>query len=263
MEGRNDMERNTLDTVEIFEQSILSAEEDQFDRRIKKTIGAQTDRQWTHGETARNFRPSMFSFFLDLPNCVSLAGLACALTGIFCAILGYFQLAVIGILWAIYFDWLDGIVARKTRGRTENEKNFGNQIDSIIDMVSFGVFPAVFLMSYANFSLIFLPGALLIVSVAAVRLSYFTIFGLADPKHYMGLSLDNNMLVLSFLFLFERFVPRGAFSFILYGTLVALLVLNVAPVKTPKFSGKSVYALFGYVIALTIVYALDFFAISG
>lgn len=257
------MEQNTLDTVEIFEQSIVAARHDQFDRRIKKTIVTQTDRPWAHKETARNSRPSMFSFFLDLPNCISLAGLACALTGIFCAILGYFPLAVIGILWAIYFDWLDGIVARKTRGRTENEKKFGNQIDSIIDMVSFGVFPAVFLMSYANYSLIFLPGALLIVSVAAVRLSYFTIFGLADPKHYQGLSLDNNMLVLSFLFLFERFVSPGTFSYILYGALVALLVLNVAPVKTPKFSGKSVYVLFAYAVALTLVYARDFLLAAG
>jgi CDP-diacylglycerol---serine O-phosphatidyltransferase len=250
------MERLNLENVEFLENAILK------EQQIHTREYAQSLHCAIEGTTQVR-KPSMLSFILDIPNCISLTGLCCALSAIFCSILGYFQLAVVGILWAIFFDWLDGIVARKTRGRTENKKKFGNQIDSIIDMVSFGVFPAVFLMSYANYSLIFLPGALLLVSVAAVRLSYFTIFGLADAKHYTGLALDNNMIILSFIFLFERFFPQSAFSYILYGILSLLLLLNIAPINTPKFSGKSVYVLLAYAIALSLVYVRDFLLTLG
>lgn len=210
-------------------------------------------------EQEKTGKPTMLSFLADIPNCISLAGLGCALGAICLSIQGYFGLAIAGILWAIVFDWLDGIVARKTRGRTETSKQFGNQIDSIIDMVSFGVFPAILLMSYGGFSPIFLPGAILQVFVAAIRLSYFTIFGLIDPGHYMGMSLDNNMLVLSFLFVFECFIPQSHFSFVLYSVLVALLALNVAPFKTPKFGGKTFYALIGYAAALSAFFIRAYF----
>ena len=56
-----------------------------------------------------------------------------------------------------------------------HSKAFGPQLDSLIDIVSFGVFPAIFLLSYGSFSPIYLPGAFLILATAAIRLSYFKI----------------------------------------------------------------------------------------
>ena len=86
----------------------------------------------------------MIYFVKDLPNLCSLAGLMSALLGIYFAMLGNFAFAMIGILWAILFDWADGIIARKLKNRTDDHKAFGPQLDSMIDIVSFGIFPAVF-----------------------------------------------------------------------------------------------------------------------
>ncbi len=47
---------------------------------------------------------------------------------------------MIGILWAVLFDWADGIFARKIKGRSDHQKAFGTQLDSLIDIFSFGVF---------------------------------------------------------------------------------------------------------------------------
>ena len=63
--------------------------------------------------------PSMIYFVKDLPNILSLAGLLCALIGIYFAITGVFNLAIVGILWAVLFDWADGIVARQMSSRTD------------------------------------------------------------------------------------------------------------------------------------------------
>lgn len=205
-------------------------------------------------ELQQTNQPTMLYFARDLPNICSLAGLLCALLGIYCAILGYFAAAMIGVLWAVLFDWADGIIARQMTGRTDNHRAFGGQLDSLIDIVSFGVFPAVFLLSYGKFSPWFIPGAFLIVAASAIRLSYFNVFGLIDDKTYMGLALDNNVIVLAFVFLFEGLVSHTLFSIILYLLLMCFMVLNLAPVRTPKFAGKWFYALIAYTVVLTALY---------
>ena len=107
--------------------------------------------------------PSILSFTKDLPNICSLIGLFSAMIGIYYAFLGIFQAAMIGLLWAVFFDWSDGIIARRMKGRTKEQKSFGVQLDSLIDIVSFSICPAVVLLSYGQFSLWFLPGAFIIV----------------------------------------------------------------------------------------------------
>jgi CDP-diacylglycerol--serine O-phosphatidyltransferase len=198
----------------------------------------------------------MLYFARDLPNICSLAGLLCAILGIYYAILGIFPLAIIGVLWAVLFDWADGIIARQIKGRTDHHRAIGGQLDSLIDIVSFGVFPAIFLLSYGKFSLWFLPGAFLIVAVSAIRLSYFNVFGMIDDKTYSGLALDNNIIIISFVFLFESFINYKVFSIIIYVLLMILLVFNLAPVRTPKFAGKWFYVLIGYTLVLTVIYGL-------
>ena len=196
----------------------------------------------------------MLSFARDLPNICSLAGLLCAVLGIYFAILGNFPVAIIGVLWAVLFDWADGIIARQITGRTDHQRAFGGQFDSLIDTVSFGVFPAIFLLSYGEFSPWFLPGAFLIVAASTIRLSYFNIFGLIDDKTYRGLALDNNVLILAFVFLFEGFINHTVFSIILYALLMVFLVFNLTPIRTPKFAGKWFYVLLVYTVVLTIIY---------
>ena len=208
----------------------------------------------TNPKPQQPHQPTMLSFAGDLPNICSLAGLLCAVLGIYYAILGNFPVAIIGVLWAVLFDWADGIIARQITGRTDHHRAFGGQLDSLIDIVSFGVFPAIFLLSYGNFSPWFLPGAFLIVATSAIRLSYFNIFGLIDNKTYMGLALDNNVIILAFVFLFEGFINHTVFSIILYALLMVFLVFNLAPVRTPKFAGKWFYVLMVYTLVLTVIY---------
>ena len=208
----------------------------------------------TTPETQHPDQPTILSFVRDLPNICSLAGLLCAVLGIYFAVLGNFSAAIIGLIWATLFDWCDGIIARKMKGRTDESRAFGGQLDSLIDIVSFGVLPAIILLSYGKFSFLFLPGAFLIIAACAIRLSYFNVFGLNDDSSYMGMAVDNNGIILAFLFLFESLLNHTFFTVILYIIVIAIAALNVAPIRTPKFAGRWVYVLTAYVIGLTIIY---------
>jgi len=199
-------------------------------------------------------QPGMLAFAKDLPSICSLLGLLSALFGIYFAIEGNFPASIIGVLWAVLFDWYDGIIARKMKGRTKEQGEFGSQLDSMIDIVSFGILPAIILLSYGNYSLWFMPGAFIIVATATIRLSYFNMYGLIDSKTYKGLALDNNVLILAFVFLFESFFSHSAFSVLIYVLLMLLSVFNLSAIPTPKFAGKWVYVLVVYVLVLTSIF---------
>ncbi len=197
---------------------------------------------------------SILSFAKDLPNICSLAGLLCAVLAIYYAILGIFAAAMIGLIWAVFFDWSDGIIARRLQGRNDKQREFGGQLDSLIDIVSFSICPAIILLSYGEFSPWFLPGAFIIVATGVLRLSYFNVFGLIDKSTYMGLALDNNVIILTGAFIFNGMVEQTIFTAALYIMLMVMAAFNVAPVRTPKFAGRWYYALMLYTLALTAIY---------
>ncbi len=201
-----------------------------------------------------NKQVSVVSFIKDLPNICSLLGLLSAVIGIYFAIQGNFQAALIGVLWAVLFDWYDGIIARKMKGRTKVQGVFGAELDSTIDIVSFGILPAIILLRYGNYNIWFLPGAFVIIAASAIRLTYFNVYGLIDSKTYKGFPLDNNVLILALVFLFEGFFTHSTFSIIIYTLLMLLSALNLSSIPTPKFKGKWVYALVAYVLVMTSIF---------
>jgi len=209
----------------------------------------------TEPRSPKTHQTSMLTFAKDLPNICSLVGLLCAVLSMYFSIIGNFPAAIIGMLWAVYFDWGDGIIARKMKKRNDKQRAFGAQLDSLIDIISFGICPAVLLLSYGQFGLWFIPGAFIIVAAAAIRLSYFNIFGLVDSSTYVGLALDNNILILAIVFLLDGIFGQFAFSIILYSTLMILAGFNLSSIRTPKFGGRWFYILIAYVLLLTIIYS--------
>jgi CDP-diacylglycerol--serine O-phosphatidyltransferase len=191
---------------------------------------------------------TILSYAGDLPNICSLVGLFCSVLAIYYAIVGMFHAALIGLIWAVFFDWSDGIIARRMKGRTEEQGLFGAQLDSLIDIVSFSICPAIILLSYGHFSPWYIPGAFIIVATGVIRLSYFNVFGLVGKSTYMGFSLDNNVIILVFVFLFNGLFSQTVFAVIIYMLLMLLSVLNVAPIKTPKLAGRWYYVLIAYTV---------------
>ena len=213
-----------------------------------------------HIKDTQATQPSIISFANDLANLCSLAGLLSAVLAIYFAIVGNFPAAMIGLVWAVFFDWSDGNIARRMKDRTDEQRKFGGQMDSLIDIVSFGICPAVVLLSYGDFSPWFIPGAFLIAAAGVLRLSYFNVFGLADKSSFQGLAIDNNGIFLVLIFVVNSFVNASSFTILLYITILALAVLNVAPVRTPKLSsGRWYYAIALYTLVVTLLFGWQLF----
>ncbi|MDB0059787.1 CDP-alcohol phosphatidyltransferase family protein [Planktomarina sp.] len=200
---------------------------------------------------------AILSYMRDIPNICSMAGLGCTLLAIYFLITGVYAAAMIGMIWAVAFDWADGLVARRMKGRTGADQRFGGQLDLLIDIVSYGVTPAILILSYAEFNPAFLPIALIMLMFGAIRLSYFSTFGLSDDAKYTGLAIDNNSILLIFIFMFADYFERPVFAIILALSGLCLAILNVSQIKTPKLSGKpiNVVLLMVYTFAVTAIYS--------
>jgi len=121
-----------------------------------------------------------------LPNAISLAALFAAFYAIVMAMNGRFEAAALGIFISAVLDSLDGRVARMTNSQSA----FGEQMDSLCDMVSFGAAPALIVYEWALRDLGkwgWFP-AFVYIAGAALRLARFnTNIGIVDRRYFQGL----------------------------------------------------------------------------
>ena len=122
-----------------------------------------------------------------LPNLLTTAGLFSGFFAIVSSMNGRFESAAVAIFVAMIFDGLDGRVARMTNTQSE----FGAEYDSMADMVSFGVAPAIVAYNWGLTGLgkIGWLAAFIYVAAAALRLARFnTQIGVADNRYFQGLA---------------------------------------------------------------------------
>lgn len=115
-----------------------------------------------------------------VPNMLTLAGLCCGLTAVRFAMLGRWELSVTMILIAAVIDGFDGAVARMLKATSE----FGAQLDSLADIVNFGIAPALVMHLWAlhNIKGIGWSVALFYVVCCALRLARFNVAMHESPE---------------------------------------------------------------------------------
>ena len=121
-----------------------------------------------------------------LPNLVTLAALFGGFYAIVMAMNGRFEQAAIGVFCAMVLDSLDGRVARMTN----TQSTFGEQMDSLSDMVSFGAAPALIIYEWAlkGMGKAGWVAAFVYCSCAALRLARFnTNLTVVDKRYFQGL----------------------------------------------------------------------------
>jgi CDP-diacylglycerol--serine O-phosphatidyltransferase len=121
-----------------------------------------------------------------LPNAITLAALFSGFYGIVMAMNGRFEVACIAIFCAAVLDSLDGRVARMTNAQSA----FGEQMDSLSDMVSFGAAPAliVYIWGLKDLGKAGWIPAFVYIAGAALRLARFNVnIGVVDKRFFQGL----------------------------------------------------------------------------
>lgn len=136
-------------------------------------------------KTTQENKPKHNSIYL-LPNAVTLTALLAAFIAITQAMHGHYIRAAVAVFIAMLLDGLDGRIARWTN----SQSSFGEQMDSLADMVSFGVAPALIAYTWELKYLgrIGYSVAFIYCACAALRLALFnTMIGKVDKKWFIGI----------------------------------------------------------------------------
>ena len=211
-----------------------------------------------------------------LPNMLTLIGVCIGLTSIRFALDGRFEFAIVAIILAAIIDGLDGRIARLIKGTSK----VGKELDSLTDMISFGVAPA-FIMYFWKLNTLGRFGwlvCLVYVICVALRLARFNVNSGQEPSwrdnFFEGVpSPAGGILVLTPLIFsmtnFE-FIPVNYEIVVpIFFILTSLLLIS----KFPSYSFKkiviqrktTIFLLFGIVLffGLLLIYPFNLIAISA
>ncbi len=174
---------------------------------------------------------------------------------------GEFHAAAIGLVLAFFFDGIDGPVSKRIPGRTNNDRAFGANMDSLVDMAGAGVTLAVVLLAYGEFEAAYVPGAFALAAAAALRLSYFNVYGLVpDSTRYVGLPTDQAIIAIAAVMLFDGPLDSALFQIVLYGSAIVVAGLMVSPLRIPKLTGVAFYAFNALAFAITAAHGVQLIA---
>lgn len=158
--------------------------------------------------------------------------------------------ALICLLLCGAFDSFDGMVARTKKGRTEEEKKFGIQIDSLVDMFSFGIFPAIIGYTMGLNGWLWFAIFALYAICAVSRLGYFNVAEemrqketTEKRKYYQGLPVTSSSLIFPAVYLLKAAVGLGTMQGI-YGIMMLVVALAfVIDFKVIKPGLKGILAM--------------------
>jgi CDP-diacylglycerol--serine O-phosphatidyltransferase len=164
-----------------------------------------------------------------IPNLFTLGNLYCGFLSIGFAAQGQYKNAAILILIGMMLDSMDGRLARIFNAETD----FGKELDSLADIVTFGVAPAflVYFTSFEKFGFIGFCIAGLLPLFGAFRLARFNINAQkSDNRYFTGVPITAGGGILAFLTLFINYLP----DIVITTTFTAMCFLMVSKIKIPS-----------------------------
>ena len=218
--------------------------------------GSEADEHGSRGPRLRDI-----SLRMMVPNIITALAICAGLTGIRLAFEQRFELAVAMVLVAAFLDAIDGRAARLLKSTTK----FGAQMDSLADIVNFGVAPALVLYAYLldqvpSFGWI---AAMIYAIAAGLRLARFNVMEERLNKaswqsdYFLGIPAPGGaMLVLLPVYVgFLGIEPTVVFAYIasVYTLLIAFLLVSRVPVYSGKTLGQRVRRDLVFPLMLVIV----------
>lgn len=200
---------------------------------------------------------------------LTFGGMLFAFCGILKAINLSFAGAILCVMLAGVCDMFDGAVASTKKNRTQQEKNFGIQIDSLSDLISFGVLPAVFtyMICDKKFGAGIVAG--LYVLCALIRLAYFNVLEeerqqqtTEKRQSYLGVPVTTIAIFLPAFFIgYDNDFFVNPLVFVVLIAVTAIGFILPVNIKKPKLAGKIIMILFGILEILGLLFFVSWGAV--
>jgi CDP-diacylglycerol--serine O-phosphatidyltransferase len=205
-----------------------------------------------------------FIGFYDYTVILTYLSLISSVFGITQAIHGDYKMAILCLGLSGVCDAFDGRVARSKKNRTEDEKNFGIQLDSLCDVICFGVFPALICYLMGVRGVLGLSIVFFYCTCAVIRLAFFNVLEAKRQKEeggcnktYRGLPVTSIAFILPMAFCLQFLVSEMAFLVLLHGLLLLVGFLFILDFPLPKPGLKEILiliAVMGVTVAIVMLF---------
>ena len=190
----------------------------------------------------------MFIGFYNYTVVLTYLGLLSSIFGMTEALDGRFGRAIACLVISGICDMLDGKVARSKTDRTEDEKHFGIQIDSLCDLFCFGAFPAFLTYALGVRGIIGTLAMCTYVLAAVIRLGYFNVCETRRQqetsetrKFYQGLPVTSIAIIFPAVYLLRPYFGHQMYLRILIGVMFGVALLFISNIKVFKPGSKMMY----------------------
>ncbi|MBR5662666.1 MAG: sulfatase-like hydrolase/transferase [Bacilli bacterium] len=169
--------------------------------------------------------------FCDL---LTMCGTFSAVVGIFITTLHHYHLAIVLMLICALCDSFDGFFARK-RKNTEFESTYGSELDSLSDIICFGVFPAIFVIYSSD---LFIANFVVPIFILCglIRLTYFNTLSITktnEKGYFRGVPITTSAFVYPVIYL-TIFINKNLYAHLSVGVMLILAILFISNIKVKK-----------------------------
>lgn len=190
----------------------------------------------------------MINELLNRANVLTYLGLIFAVVGISLCFIGNLMAAATCIFICGVCDGFDGTVAKKLRVKGNPE--FGVQLDSLVDIISSGMFPVIFALSAGYNDIIAIIIYAIFVVAGVTRLSYYNINSKEDGAHFVGIPITVTTIIIPIIYLLLNYEISFLVCFMF------LAIMFVVPLKVKKLTlcQKIILSIIGLVIMGILIY---------
>lgn len=188
-------------------------------------------------------------------------GMLSSVVGIGFAGSGKITAAVICLMFSGFCDMFDGIVARSKKDRTDEERRYGIQLDSLSDVVCFGVLPVAIGYNIGADAWWQVAIMALFALAGLIRLAYYNVTEetrqqqtTEKRRHYLGVPITTSALTVPLLFCFRGLL--GGYFALAYTLLLLVngaLFITPIQVKKPSKTGLAVMLVLGVIFTACIL----------
>jgi len=209
--------------------------------------------------------------FYDYTVILTYLSLISSVLGMTRAIHGDYKTAIFCLAFSGICDAFDGAVARSKKSRTDDEKAFGIQLDSLCDVVCFGIFPALICYLLGMRGTLGLLIVFLYCTCAVIRLAFFNVLEAkrqqvegGGNKVYRGLPVTSISFILPLAFWLQFLLPDLVFLMLLHVLLLSVGFLFVLdfPLRKPSLKTLMVMII-TVIITVGIIFGFTKFKVPA
>ena len=205
--------------------------------------------------------------FCDL---ITMCSCLSAVVGIALSLFNHFHLAITLLIVCALCDSFDGFFARK-KENTNFEKTYGSELDSLSDLIAFGIFPAIFILKSVDLSIVKYIIPIYVLS-GLIRLTYFNTLNITktnEKGYFRGVPITTSAFIIPVVYL-TIFFNANLYNYLMIITYISLSILFISNIKIKKtdinkiinYFSETKYSLFIRSIINFIIFPLFFILIS-